>query len=627
MLLIFTAGAYVFGQQSVGQNPKREVIFTMNPNEVIFQDEYFAYNYFGQNRFACILRDTITDKYTFVFNGKRVLSSTEMIGVNYLNLNETNGYAVHYYSNGVDYNNITLNIRGTVYENVDDWYADENYENISYTTEKQDGYYMHYRGMTDGPFEKIEFNKDYDYTYLLAGKWWGHRNGKNELMPEDTSNKIYTAYEDGKYYLYVNGTKSQAYDSYIHLYTTKSGKYAYTYENSTNKKNERTYVNINGTETIIYGNILDLILNESGKYLYSYRENGKWYININGSVSQSYDDVGRLYLLTESGKYAYTYTKNQKIYVNINGNTVSGGYSLVWSLLLAESGKYAYYHQINGGKYCVNINGIVSQSYDGVSDLYLTKSGKYAYIYQNNGKWYVNINGIVSQGYDEITNDNGYLFHLYESGKYAYVYQNNGKEYLNINGIVSQGFDKIRTGAIGIVNGLNLTESGRYAYIYQNNGKWYVNIDGIVSQGYDEVRYLLNLSKGRKYAYCYQNNGKWYANINGKIYGAYNAVGGAYIEDNGDFSFTYNLNGVQYEKTNIGEDPVWLGVDVSTLELYSTDKKHMFYSDYRYEYVVIDGKRYGTAPATQVKYDKDENTFIWNAVEGREFVVYEYRLY
>jgi hypothetical protein len=60
------------------------------------------------------------------------------------------------------------------------------------------------------------------------------------------------------------------------------------------------------------------------------------------------------------------------------------------------------------------------------------------------------------------------------------------------------------------------------------------------------------------------------------------------------------------------------------IELTSPDGEHFFHSSYEYEFVVVDGERCGKAPALYAWYDR--GAFIWNAVEGRELVVYKYVL-
>lgn len=319
LLFIFTVAMCAFAQ-----NPKRDVVFMLNPNEAIHGNEYYLLQNFNQNRFSCLIYNTSTYENTFVFNGKRIQTAPWIL-VQYLNVNEENGYIISYYKRT---------------ENGIEWYINN-------------------KGNVEGPFDTVWFDDDYDYCYALAGRSWGHKNGRNELIQE----------------------KKRTYCGY--------------YENT-------------------------------------------WYV---------YDDV-----------------------------------------------QY--------------------REYDNVEHLRLTEKFK----------------------------------------------------------------------------------NGRYAYYYKENGKYY-------------------------------------ANINGHIYGAYDGIyvdGGSpfYIDNDGNFGYRYYLQGTVYKKRNTKEEIVCFGRHsyLSDIEIHTTNNNHSFYSSYEYEYVVIDGRPFGTSPAIQVWYDEKKSSFIWTGIEGRELVVYEYKM-
>jgi hypothetical protein len=508
-----------------GQTPQREVVFTLNANEVIYKNEYALFQTLNQNRFACITHDTITNKYTFVFNGQRIKTVSEIRKdyidcIDYVNPGEAKGYAFSYKENGK--------------------------------------WYINYHGVVDGGFENMRWEddydvrtseRDYDYLYKLVGSWYTSKNGKKKR-----ANVIERIYKDGQYYVNVDGS-------------TVGGP---------------------------YDDIDDYTFTESGKYTYSYKDNDKYYVNINGSiVGGPYDDIDD-YTFTESGKYAYSYKDNDEYYVNINGS-------------------------------------IVGEPYDYIHYLTFTESGKYAYRYADNGKYYVNINGsIVGRLSDDYNPYIGYI-RLTESGKYAYEYEDNDKYYVNINGsIVGGPYDDI--------DYLTLTESGKYAYRYKenDNDKWYVNVNGsTVGGSYDEYIYDLRLTESGKYAYKYKDNGKWYANINGSTVGPYDYIGDLTLTEGGKYSYDFRKDRKNYINTNgvVTVDKAYRIFDTDNyekaldlLDLTSKDGKHSFYSSYKYEYVVIDGRPYGKSPAINGWYNESKNAFIWNAVEGRELVVYEYKL-
>ena len=676
----------VITEKNIEENLKREVLFSMGENEQIVCNEYYLQQKFEKNRFACKIYDELKEEYTFVFNGKRVETKSR-IYVQYINLNEDNGYVFSY-----DRQESTedINIKGTVYKNIIYNYDfGTNYENFRGITEEDTGYYIYNNGLKDGPFDNIELDNNYDYRYLLAGKWWGYKNGEKKLISEIQN---FTYEKGGKYYVTIKNKPSPAYDFVYNLRLTESGKYAYIYQND-----KKWYVNINGISSPAYYGIKKLYLTESGKYAYMYTNNEKYYVNINGEKkAENVQDL----VLYNDGQYAYRYDSFE---INVNGETCPrlhyidnyvGYFESDW-FLLSQNG-YCYYdvsHSGKGIKVYVIINGNESSEYDYADNFQYTKNGfayrykkngkwyvnideksspgydsiyywvdksgdksRFAYKYKDNGKWYVNINDKISSGYDEVNSlylrGNKTYYHYKNNGKYyinindkpsagydeisllriteselAYKYKDNGKYYVNINGKSSSEYEDVG-------NFENSTKG--YCYFYKNKGKWYANIYGKLSPAYDDVKNL-QLTESGKYMYSYENDGKYYVNVNGKIYGAYYAAGwlssGFFISDDDEyFEFGYILQGKEYKKSSEEEQFVglvsWMncsyGENADNIEFYSTDKKHLFYSGL--QYVVIDGNFYGKSAALQAWYDETKNAFIWNAIEGKELVVYEYKL-
>lgn len=60
--------------------------------------------------------------------------------------------------------------------------------------------------------------------------------------------------------------------------------------------------------------------------------------------------------------------------------------------------------------------------------------------------------------------------------------------------------------------------------------------------------------------------------------------------------------------------------------LYDASKKHTLETCGLYNYVLIDNKEYGKESAIYVHYDKERNEFQWTALEGKELVMYRFRL-
>ncbi len=95
-------------------NLQREVLFRLRANEKIFADEYVAEATLSGHQFAAIVKDTIKDEFTFVFNGKRIQVAKGPINVLYFNLTEENGYVYSYTLAGRTF----VNIAGKVLPNV-----------------------------------------------------------------------------------------------------------------------------------------------------------------------------------------------------------------------------------------------------------------------------------------------------------------------------------------------------------------------------------------------------------------------------------------------------------------------------------------------------------------------------
>lgn len=60
--------------------------------------------------------------------------------------------------------------------------------------------------------------------------------------------------------------------------------------------------------------------------------------------------------------------------------------------------------------------------------------------------------------------------------------------------------------------------------------------------------------------------------------------------------------------------------------LQDKSKRHLFIANWKYDYVLIDGKKYGKHCPIDAFYDKDTNAFAWTTIEGHEIVLYTFDL-
>lgn len=60
--------------------------------------------------------------------------------------------------------------------------------------------------------------------------------------------------------------------------------------------------------------------------------------------------------------------------------------------------------------------------------------------------------------------------------------------------------------------------------------------------------------------------------------------------------------------------------------LQDKSKRHLFIANWKYDYVLIDGKKYGKHCPIDAFYDEDANAFAWTTIEGHEMVLYTFDL-
>lgn len=145
--------------------------------------------------------------------------------------------------------------------------------------------------------------------------------------------------------------------------------------------------------------------------------------------------------------------------------------------------------------------------------------------------------------------------------------------------------------------------------------EWWVNRGGKMEGPYEYVWCDEEIDDGR-YAYKYSNDyNNWYVKTNKGEFGPYSDISNLRISENGDclyqiydYSIQHYCNGINLEPNNIDADG------------------HNFYVNYKYDYVVIDGQRFGKSAPFEYRYDEDKKAFIWYCLEGPNLVVYEYAL-
>jgi hypothetical protein len=407
--------------------------------------------------------------------------------------------------------------------------------------------------------------------------------------------------------------------------------------------------------------------NEENGYVYTYRLAGRIFINEKGKASRlegcgeyvsiwNYDNGNVTYYCGEryaringktwgpykyvsyvsvagNGNFWFTYMDNDdKRYALINDKTW-GPYNDVRDVSVAGNGNFGFVYWDNDDKRYARINDKTWGPYDEVVDVSVAGNGNFGFAYRDNDrKWYARINDKTWGPYDQKNFYGVGSVSVAGNGNFGFSYKDNdGKEYARIN-------DKT-WGPYNDVRDVSVAGNGNFRFAYRDNdGKWYARINDKTWGPYEGVGDVSMAGNGN-FGFAYRDNdGKEYARINDKTWGPYNDVRDVSVADNGNFEFFYEgEDGYDHKNINGKESVVssfkWImdGWDGkiegrTSTSATSSDGQHDFYSDLNYEYVVIDGRQVGRSPALRVWYDKQSHSFVWNAIEEKELVVYEYKL-
>jgi hypothetical protein len=109
------------------------------------------------------------------------------------------------------------------------------------------------------------------------------------------------------------------------------------------------------------------------------------------------------------------------------------------------------------------------------------------------------------------------------------------------------------------------------------------------------------------------------------VKGTYDYANGFKLDGNGALTFNFfNQTRPYIQKPNgsIANGSLDFSSSFYTVDLRSEDGNHSFESNMEYNYVVVDGEMFGSAPALQAWYEKSNNSFQWTAIENNQFVLF-----
>ncbi|MDR1055098.1 MAG: hypothetical protein LBL90_04590 [Prevotellaceae bacterium] len=264
-------------------------------------------------------------------------------------------------------------------------------------------------------------------------------------------------------------------------------------------------------------------------------------------------------------------------------------------------------------KYFVYIDSKRIGSHKHIGNVAIAENGKYAFCYRDtDDKYYANIDGKALGPYRWCDN-----VAIAENGKYAFSYlDTDGKRYANIDGKVF--------GPYHDCDNVAMAGNGKYAFCYTDtDGAYYANIDGKIIGPYKNISVIDSEKKDGCIFDCLSNDGNYYyVDLTGKIFGPFDDPYHVFMSTSGKYAYN------EYRGAMVNPSFKLSGLynPYYSLEIASSDREHSFFSNIEYEYVVIDGKAVGQSPALNVWYNKKNNSFQWNSIEGKDLLVYEYQL-
>jgi len=392
----------------------------------------------------------------------------------------------------------------------------------------------------------------------------------------------------------------------------------------------------------VWNDIIDIDLSKENGYIYQYQSKNKFFVNVGGKIEGPFDEVtdeacemSTYFEPVMPNKIDFFYSLAGRWFAYRNGTcqmldepppSKSRGYGSWTTMNIKPNGKKTL-ETLNGieVKSTIEIEEVINRSIDGED---------YAWVYKNNGSRFVVHGDHIYGPFD----DDGYNYIQLSGDNLLYSYKKEGKEYIIVNGIKSEPMDELHYD-------MALFDNGKYFYHFLKKGKAYANINGKIFGPFDEIPYNgVRFFENGQFAIVYKKEGKANININGKIQSSEASIYSLDFNADGTFSFLINKgDGWVYKNENgvvtrLDQHHVYSGWSAThtgrrtmesskgNYEILSANKAHKLYTNIKYDYIVIDGKSVGKAPAIKAWFEPAKNTFIWNAWEDKELVVYEYPL-
>jgi hypothetical protein len=633
-LMIMLAAIVVGSIQAQNNEPKREVLFTLGENDTVLETKFSFQT--KDVRYYSIIKDKMQNLEKLVLNGK-VIDTANEFTIENINLFENITPAYKKYIKEQGYYCV---VNGKEYGTYEE--ADIVHNSISYL--RYDYFSIVFRQMgkyfVNLPDNRI-INVSSAYNdELKEFQIYYDNNSNSYLISAYHNNQILYNFNGCRFYDKINGSIDQ-------MICDNNGNCLLVLDKGTNVPSAKFL----GQQTL-----------DSDVFTYKVTEDGVAFLNNRGininnhhydihipkidtmtiyegevSGNKPYYNAYWKYCFNKKGQFLFVYLANDKMHVNLNGELI-GQYDNPYHYISSFDGGLGFDGSLAGligevrnhkkGRfYDYEYNGKITESvYENPS---INNKGDYIFAYILDGKCYVNANGKKEGAYDET-----WAPQLADNGTYAYwCEEENGKEYIVINGE--------KRGPYDLASEPILTKDGLYAYWYQVDGKRYFNINGKIegfydryislSYGYEIVDPYYNqqnfhIDENGNYLYVCEQDGKTITVINGK---KYDYITNLYLRNYSPLQYKYEIENEHFiaEENNkiIGEYGNNQTKEAVTT-LTSADSKHIMTCSTQYPHVIIDNKKYGNGKIFAASYCVELNAFRWSVLEGKELVVYEYKL-
>lgn len=310
------------------------------------------------------------------------------------------------------------------------------------------------------------------------------------------------------------------------------------------KNAEHWWVAVDGESSKAYeslGRGAEFFSFDSKHWACSVQIDGRWHINLNGKIGDSFDEIRGITFSRNSKRFSFLGRRGKHWFTVVDGEVSSPHESVVFGrVLFSPDSKRTAYVITRGTKFHVVADGKESKPYDSVSRVIFDHtSNRLGFIIQRNAKHAAVVDGVEGDFYDQIKH-----IVFSPSGKhYAYGVRRGPRSYMVKDGTLrGEGFTEALTPIFS-------PDDERLAFIAVDKGEMFV-VEG--EQSGPKFKHVQNLAyspNGKRLNYVGKEaESKWFYVVDGHRTNAYGALPSKieFSPDNRHFSFIAQRDGEHF---------------------------------------------------------------------------------